>query len=128
MAIVVDEYGSIAGFVTIEDVLEQIVGEIEDEFDVDEEVYIKKHSDHEYIIKALMPIEEFNEYFKEHFSDESFDTVGGLVTHTFGHMPKKDEKAEIGRFHFEVLRADNRRLHLLRVTLNLPPEAHESSV
>ncbi len=117
MAIVVDEYGGIDGLVTIEDVLEQIVGEIIDEHDVAEDSYIMKHSDVSFTIKALTPIEEFNDYFGAEFSDEDFDTIGGLMMRTFGHLPKRGEKCEIGRFHFKVLHADSRRIHLLQMTL-----------
>ncbi len=117
MAIVVDEYGGIDGLVTIEDVLEQIVGEIIDEHDVAEDSYIMKHSDVSFTIKALTPIEEFNDYFGSEFSDEDFDTIGGLMMRAFGHLPKRGEKCEIGRFHFKVLHADSRRIHLLQMTL-----------
>jgi magnesium and cobalt transporter len=117
MAIVVDEYGGVSGLVTIEDVLEQIVGEIEDEHDVEEENYIIKHSDISYTVKAITPIEEFNKQFGTDFSDEEFDTIGGLVVHDFGRLPKRGEGMNLGRLRLRVLRADNRRLHLLRVTL-----------
>ena len=117
MAIVVDEYGGVSGLVTIEDVLEQIVGEIEDEHDVEEENYIVKHSDISYTVKAITPIEEFNKQFRTNFSDEEFDTIGGLVAHDFGRLPKRGEGMELGRLRLRVLRADNRRLHLLRVTM-----------
>ena len=117
MAIVVDEYGGIDGLVTIEDVLEQIVGEIIDEHDVAEDSYIMKHSDVSFTVKALTPIEEFNEYFECELSDEDFDTIGGLMMRSFGHLPKRGEKCEIGRFHFKVLHADSRRIHLLQMTL-----------
>ena len=123
MAIVVDEYGGVSGLVTIEDVLEQIVGEIEDEHDVEEENYIVKHSDISYTVKAITPIEEFNKQFGTNFSDEEFDTIGGLVVHDFGRLPKRGEGMELGRLRLRVLRADNRRLHLLRVTL---PASKES--
>lgn len=118
MAIVVDEYGGIAGLVTIEDVLEQIVGEIEDEHDDDAEFDIKQHSANEYIVKALTPIEEFNKYFKEIFSDAEYDTIGGLVMHEFGRLPKIGEIVSYGRYDFKVLNADKRRVHLLQVTMN----------
>ena len=117
IAIVVDEYGGVAGMVTIEDVLEQIVGEIEDEHDFDEDVYILKHSDERYTIKALTPIEEFNTAFKTDFSDQEFDTIGGLVLHAFGRLPKRGETVTIGAFQFKVIRADNRRIHLMQLTL-----------
>jgi magnesium and cobalt transporter len=116
MAIVVDEYGGVAGLVTIEDVLEQIVGEIEDEHDFDDEDdFIKPHGDHEYVIKAQTPIEDFNDYFKSQLSDEEFDTIGGLIIQAFGHVPSKDEKVTLDRFEFTVLSADTRRVRLLRM-------------
>ncbi|MGB6976712.1 MAG: transporter associated domain-containing protein, partial [Gammaproteobacteria bacterium] len=118
MAIVVDEYGGVAGVVTIEDVLEQIVGEIEDEFDIsEEESNIKRLSDSQYTVKALTPIQDFNEYFQAQFSDEAADTIGGLVLHKFGHLPKRGEITTIEGFEFKVLHADNRRVRLLRVTV-----------
>jgi magnesium and cobalt transporter len=116
MAIVVDEYGGVAGLVTIEDVLEQIVGEIEDEYDVEEDSYIMKYDDSTFSLKALTPIEDFNEYFSTNFSDEEFDTVGGLVLNRFGHLPSRGEQVEVDDFRFEVIRADNRRVHLLQLT------------
>ncbi|MGH8278479.1 MAG: HlyC/CorC family transporter [Gammaproteobacteria bacterium] len=115
MAIVADEYANAAGLVTIEDVLEQIVGDIDDEYDVEDEARILKHTERRYTVKALTPIEDFNEYFATHFSDAEFDTVGGLVTHAFGHLPRRGEKILIGDLRFKVLRADSRRLHLLEV-------------
>jgi magnesium and cobalt transporter len=117
MAIVVDEYGGVAGMVTIEDVLEQIVGEIEDEHDVEEEDTIRKHSEVHYTIKALTPVEDFNDYFKLSFSDEEFDTIGGLVVHQIGHLPKRGERVVIGNLLFKILRADSRRVHMLQLTL-----------
>jgi hemolysin (HlyC) family protein len=116
MAIVADEYGGVAGLITIEDVLEQIVGEIDDEYDVDDETRILKHSDRRYTVKALVSIEDFNTYFGTGYSDAEFDTVGGLVMHAFGHLPKRGEKILIGKLRFKVLRADSRRLYLLEVT------------
>lgn len=119
MAIVVDEYGAAAGLVTIEDVLEQIVGEIEDEHDFGEEEYIFRKNDQEFTLKALTPIEEFNEYFGADLSDEAYDTIGGLIMHHVGHVARRGEKVDIGPFRFTVLRADNRRVHLLKL-LKLP--------
>ena len=116
MAIVVDEYGGVAGLVTIEDVLEQIVGEIVDEHDIEEDAYIKKHNDNVYAVKALTPIEEFNHYFSSDLSDDEFDTIGGLVMHRFGRLPRRGEVISIDRFRFKVLSADSRRIHLLQVT------------
>lgn len=118
IAIVLDEYGHVAGLVTIEDVLEQIVGEIEDEYDYEEDdIYIKKHSDDIYIVKAQTPIEEFNEYFQADFSDEEFDTIGGIVLQQFGHLPKRGESVKLKQFKFKVLHSDNRRIYLLEVKL-----------
>ncbi|MFY9976156.1 MAG: transporter associated domain-containing protein [Chromatiaceae bacterium] len=115
MAIVVDEYGSAAGLVTIEDVLEQIVGEIEDEHDYDEGTEIFQRGPNDWSAKARTPIEDFNSYFDSNFSDEEFDTIGGLVLNAFGHVPKRGESAEIGGFRFTVMRADSRRVHLLSI-------------
>ncbi|RLV60128.1 magnesium/cobalt transporter CorC [Parashewanella curva] len=117
MAIVVDEYGGVSGLVTIEDILEEIVGEIQDEFDHDseEECEIRKINDSAYMVKALTPIDDFNEQFGTEFSDEEFDTVGGLVSHAFGHLPERDENITIGSINFKVTSADTRRLNQLRV-------------
>ncbi len=116
MAIVVDEYGGVAGLVTIEDVIEQIVGEIEDEYDIDdEESYILPAAAGHHSVRALTPIEDFNDHFKCALSDEEFDTVGGLVLAAFGRMPKRGEQVDIEGFRFTVQRADNRRVHLLDV-------------
>jgi len=117
MAIVVDEYGAAAGLVTIEDVLEQIVGDIEDEHDFGDEEYIFRKNDREFTLKALTPIEDFNEYFAADFEDDEFDTIGGLIVHHLGHVPKRGEKAELGRFRFIVLRTDGRRVELLKLVL-----------
>lgn len=117
MAIVIDEYGGVSGLVTIEDVLEQIVGDIEDEHDVDEDSYIKPLPSGDYLVKGLTPIEDFNESFDTSFPDEEFDTVGGLVMNAFGHLPKRNEVVELDGFRVRVLNADSRRVHLLRVTV-----------
>ena len=117
MAIVVNEYGGVAGLVTIEDVLEQIVGEIEDEHDFDEDDYlIKEIGNNEFTVKALTPIEDFNVFFDKQFSDDEFDTIGGLVTRQFGHLPDRGETAELNGLRFTVLSADGRTIRLLRVT------------
>ena len=116
MAIVVDEYGGVAGLVTIEDVLEQIVGEIDDEHDFDDDHYILQHQSGHCIIKALTPVEDFNEHFETDFSDEEYDTIGGIVMHEFGRLPERGESISIEGLLFEVMRADARRVHLLRVT------------
>ncbi|MEJ2554259.1 MAG: transporter associated domain-containing protein [Gammaproteobacteria bacterium] len=127
MAIVVDEYGGVAGLVTIEDVLEQIVGEIVDEHDIEEDTYIKRHNDNVYAVKALTPIEEFNDYFYANFSDEEFDTIGGLVMHRFGRLPRRGEVISIDRFRFKVLNADSRRIHLLQVTERRGAGVHDKA-
>jgi magnesium and cobalt transporter len=116
MAVVIDEYGGMAGLVTIEDVLEQIVGDIEDEHDIEEDSYIKPLPSGDFIVKALTPLDSFNEFFDSAFSDEEFDTVGGLVMHAFGHLPKRNEVTNIGGYRFRVLNANSRRIHLLRLT------------
>lgn len=118
MALVADEYGSVAGLVTIEDVLEQIVGEIDDEHDESESAQIQKQDDRRFLVQGLTPIDEFNRYFNAEFSDEDFDTVGGLVMHELGHMPRRGESIQIDRFQFNVQRADSRRVHLLQVMLS----------
>jgi len=118
MAIVVDEYGGVSGLVTIEDVLEQIVGDISDEHDIDEDGNIMRHSERHFTVKALTPIEDFNEYFGSDFSDEEFDTVGGLIMREFGHLPKRGEVINIEGFHFKVLHSDSRRIHLLQLTIH----------
>ena len=117
LAIVVDEYGMAAGLVTIEDVLEQIVGEIEDEHDAHEEAYIQQCSDTKYTLKALTPIDEFNEYFSVELKDDEHETVGGFVIHQLGYMPKKGDKLEYEQFRFDVLHADDRRIYLLKLRL-----------
>lgn len=119
MAIVIDEYGSVCGAVTIEDVLEQIVGEIEDEYDVDDDSYIKKFDEDNYIVKALTPVDEFNDYFKTAFSDQEFTTIGGLVLQQFGHIPERGETINIGQFLITVLNADSRQIKLIKVTSEL---------
>ena len=113
MAIVVDEYGATAGFVTLEDIIEQIIGDIEDEFDIDEEAYIKAHGDTHYMIKAHTPIDEFNEQLQANFNDASYDTIGGIVMNNFGHLPKRGEVITIDQFEFKVINADARHIKLL---------------
>lgn len=115
MAVVIDEYGGVAGLVTIEDVLEEIVGEIEDETDGQADTFIHKITDDDYFIKALTPIEEFNQYFSADFSEEEFDTIGGLVIQAFGHMPMRNEVTQIGDYEFKVINADQRKMHSLRM-------------
>jgi magnesium and cobalt transporter len=118
MAIVVDEYSGVAGLVTIEDVLEQIVGEIDDEYDESESAPIQKLDERRYMVMGLTPIQEFNKYFGAHFSGEEFDTVGGHVMHAFGHMPRRGESVRIDHFQFNVQRSDSRRILQLQVTLS----------
>ncbi len=120
MALVIDEYGGISGLVTIEDILEEIVGDIEDETDDDDEDYIRQVSERDYILKALTPIEDFNDYFKEGFSDEEFDTIGGILMQAFGHMPVRNEVVNIRGYTFRVLYSDSRQIHLLRLTVPEP--------
>jgi len=117
LAVVYDEYGGVSGIVTIEDVLEQIVGDIEDEYDFDEDDFIKAHADGVFTVKALTPIEDFNTFFDAQFSEAEFDTIGGIVTQSFGHLPKRDERVVLDGFQFKVLNADNRRIRLLQLTL-----------
>ncbi len=124
MAIVVDEYGGVAGLVTIEDVLEQIVGDIEDEYDFDEVGdSIRLDQNGRYRVKATTEIEDFNAAFATHFSDEEYDTVGGLVIRHFGRLPKRGEAVELEGLKIQVLRADSRRVHTLVVEPLPKPEA-----
>jgi magnesium and cobalt transporter len=115
LAIVIDEYGAIAGIVSIEDIIEQIVGEIGDEHDVADEITIRQHRDNRYTVRARTPVEDFNAYFGSNFSDAEYDTIGGLVINAFGYLPIRGEVVTIEGFEFKVLRADKRRIHLLRV-------------
>ena len=115
MALVVDEYGQISGAVTIEDVLEQIVGEIEDEHDVDDDSFVKQLEANTFHVKANTTVEDFNEYFGTELSDEEFDTIGGLVVHQLGHLPERGERIVFAGMGFEVLNADSRRIRLLKV-------------
>ncbi len=117
MAIVVDEYGGVSGLITIEDVLEEIVGEIDDEHDEEEEAPIKQSGANQYQINALTEVEEFNEAFTCDFSDEGYDTVGGLLLAEFGRVPEKDEAVVLAdRFQFRVTVADNRRIIMLEMS------------
>jgi len=113
MAIVVDEYGAVSGFVTLEDIIEQIIGDIADEFDIDEEAHIKFHKEHCYILKAHTPIEDFNERLSASFSHNDYDTIGGIVMAAFKHLPKRGEQITINGFLFKILHADARRIKLL---------------
>jgi magnesium and cobalt transporter len=122
MAIVVDEYGGVAGLATIEDVLEQIVGEIDDEHDPQEAQDIQEQEGGRYLVQALTRIEVFNEFFGVDLSDEEYETIGGLVMHELGRLPRRGEKLEFEGFAFKVLRGDRRRIHTVEVTrLDAPP-------
>jgi magnesium and cobalt transporter len=122
MAVVVDEYGGVSGLITIEDILEEIVGEIEDEFDQEEDAQqeIRKVSNKLYSIQALTSLEDFNHYFETQFSANDIDTVGGLVTTAFGHLPKRGEETCIEGYQFKVINADSRRLVQLQVKVPQP--------
>jgi magnesium and cobalt transporter len=115
IAMVVDEYGGICGLVTIEDVIEQIVGEIDDEHDVEDDQTIRKERPREFTVRALTPIEDFNQFFGTRFSDEEFDTIGGLLMHEMGRLPRRGETVKIDSLEFRILRADRRRIDVLRV-------------
>jgi len=130
IAIVVDEYGGVAGMVTIEDVLEQIVGEIEDEHDFDEDTYIFEHNKDHATVKAITPLDDFNEHFKTKFKDDEFDTIGGIVMQALGHVPKRGESVVINDLEFKILRSSNRRINLLEVSpkvVQAEKEARESA-
>ncbi len=125
MAIVIDEYGGVAGLVTIEDVLEEIVGEIDDEHDdaEDPNALIAAQADGQYVVDALTPIADFNERFGADFDDDEYDTIGGLVTAEIGHLPEAGEELTLGRFAFRIARADARRLHALHVSVHADHDA-----
>ena len=125
MAIVADEYGGIAGLVTIEDVIEQIVGDIDDEHDVDEDVNIRKDGERQYAVRGQTPIDEFNEYFQTELSDDEFDTVAGLVMKQLGRLPRRGETLQLADCELKVLRFDRRRIDSLKLTVPrdiVPPE------
>ncbi|MEM7082888.1 MAG: transporter associated domain-containing protein [Pseudomonadota bacterium] len=115
MAIVVDEYGGVAGLATIEDVIEQIVGEIDDEHDIEEEVSIQKEARSLYTVRAITRVDEFNEYFGSDIDDEDFDTIGGLIMHQLGRLPRRGETLDIDNLRFKVVRADRRRIETVQV-------------
>ncbi len=125
MAIVADEYGGIAGLVTIEDVIEQIVGDIDDEHDIDEDVNVRKDGERTYILRGQTPIDEFNENFQTELSDDEFDTVAGLIMKQLGRLPRRGETLQLGEFEVKVLRFDRRRIETLRLVSPrdiVPPE------
>jgi len=130
MALVVDEYGGVSGLVTIEDVIEQIVGEIDDEFDVEDDQNIRKEADRQYTVRGVTRIDEFNEYFGSKLSEEEgFDTVAGLLMKELGRLPRRGEAASIAGFEFRVARADRRRIDALRVVPPhdfVPPEGRHT--
>jgi magnesium and cobalt transporter len=121
MAIVIDEFGGVSGLVTIEDILELIVGKIEDEYDDEEDLDIRQLSRHMYTVRALAPIEDFNKVFNTHFSDDEVDTIGGLVMQAFGHLPASEETIEIEGYLFKVTMADSRRI--IQVHVKIPDDA-----
>ncbi len=125
MAIVVDEYGAVAGLVTIEDVIEQIVGDIDDEFDVDDDQNIRREGERQFNVRGSTRIDEFNQYFSSELPEGEFDTVAGLVMKQLGRMPRRGESVMLGEFEFRVLRTDRRRIDSLRVTI--PPQFHSAA-
>jgi magnesium and cobalt transporter len=116
MAIVVDEYGGVAGLVTIEDVIEQIVGEIDDEYDVEDDQNIRREAERQFAVRGVTRIDEFNEFFSSKLPEEEFDTVAGLVMKQLGRLPRRGESLSLEGFEFRVTRADRRRIESLRVT------------
>ena len=122
MAIVVDEYGGVAGLLTIEDVLEEIVGEIDDEHDPEEAEFIRAEGERNgkpcFAVRALTRVEDFNEFFECDLSDEEYDTIGGLVMHELGRLPRRGEKVRFGGFEFAIVKADRRRIDSLQVQRN----------
>jgi magnesium and cobalt transporter len=131
MAIAIDEYGSVAGLVTMEDVIEQIVGEIDDEFDTEDENNIRREGERAFQVRGATRIGEFNDYFAAHFPDDANDTVAGLITQHFGRLPRRGEVATLDGYEFRVIRADRRRIDALRVTTPAspasPPDSLETS-
>ncbi len=115
MALVVDEYSGIAGLITIEDVLEQIVGEIDDEHDDADEVNIRRHGLARYSVRAMTPLEEFNDVFASDFDNDQFDTIAGVLVQKFGHVPERGEIVSVGRLQFKIMSADSRRIHNIQV-------------
>ncbi len=117
MAIVIDEYSGVSGVVTIEDVLEEIVGEIDDEHDAADVTNIARNGFKRYSVRGLTPIDEFNQFFGEKFSADKFDTMAGLVTHELGHLPQRGEEVTLGKYHFKIISANSRRINTMQLTL-----------
>ena len=128
IAMVVDEYGGVCGLVTIEDVIEQIVGEIDDEHDVEDDQTIRKERPREFTVRALTPITDFNKYFDARFSNDEVDTIGGVLMQEFGRLPRRGETCKIDGLEFRILRADRRRIDLVRVTTPVDIEISEESI
>jgi len=126
MAVVVDEYGGIAGLVTIEDIIEQIIGDIDDEYDVADEINIRSEPAGHWVVRGITPIEDFNEHFRVDLADDEFDTVAGLVSHQFGRMPRRGESVTVEGIEFRVVRADRRRIETLHVTVPQTPAAGDA--
>ncbi len=126
MAVVIDEYGGVAGLVTIEDVLEQIVGEIDDEHDAADVTNIRRHGYQRYTVRGLTPITEFNQFFGSDFANDKFDTIAGLVTHQLGHVPERGEEVSFDKFQFKVVSSSSRRINSLQVTLLSEPELRDA--
>jgi magnesium and cobalt transporter len=118
MAMIVDEYGGVSGLVTIEDVLEQIVGKIDDEHDDDDEIDIQHHGANRYSVRALTPLQDFNEYFKTDFSNDEIETIGGYLLGHIGHLPERGESLILQNLTFKVLSADSRQVHLYQVVVD----------
>jgi magnesium and cobalt transporter len=128
LAIAVDEYGSVAGLVTLEDVIEQIIGEIDDEYDVEDEKNIRQEDERQYLVSGSTRILDFNEYFGADFPDDDNDTVAGLVTQHFGRLPRRGEAVQLQGFEFRVTRADRRRIEAMRVTVPVAAAAPADSI
>ena len=127
MAVVVDEYGGIAGLVTIEDIIEQIIGDIDDEYDVADEINIRSEpAAGHWVVRGITPIEDFNEHFRVDLADDEFDTVAGLVSHQFGRMPRRGESVTVEGIEFRVVRADRRRIETLHVNAPQTPAAGDA--
>jgi magnesium and cobalt transporter len=126
MAMVIDEYGGVAGLVTIEDVLEQIVGEIDDEHDAADVTNIRRSGFQRYSVRGLTPLDDFNQYFDSKLSHDKFDTIAGLVTFTLGHLPDRGEEVTIENFHFKVISANSRRINSMQVSLLSEKEMEEA--